>query len=132
MNLTTNADFCCFSQFWIKNHTKFKKQIFTKRIIRIASFYISDYKFPPKEGTIYFHPTKGTHWVAHMKVKYFDSYGCPLFELFLKSEIVFEKWEMRFFHEEESHGTVFLLLFFVYGFSHPKRKFKIGFISAEL
>ena len=38
--------------------------------------YLGDGSFSSDVGTESLHPSKGTHWVAYINEKYFDSFGC--------------------------------------------------------
>ena len=41
-----------------------------------VNIYLRDGPFSSDIGIVNLHPSKGTHWVAYINEKYFDSYGC--------------------------------------------------------
>ena len=41
-----------------------------------TAVYLRDGSFWGDIGTVYSHPSKGTHWVCDMNENYFDLYGC--------------------------------------------------------
>ena len=43
-----------------------------------VSIYLRDGPFESDIGILILHPSKRTHWVAHINENYFDSYGCAL------------------------------------------------------
>ena len=86
-----------FDNFIEKNNFKNRATSNIKNFPAISSIalhnvdiYLRHGPFKSDIGIVNLHPSKGTHWVAFMNEKYFDSYGCSppqkLFKFILTSK----------------------------------------------
>ena len=69
-----------FHKHKIKNKATSKitnQQVLLSLSLNVVGIFLKDEPFETDIGIVNLNPSKGTHWVANLKEKFFDSCGFP-------------------------------------------------------
>ena len=77
-----------------------------------VDIYLRDGPFSSDIGIVILHPSKGTHWVCHIKENYFDSYGCVCPKKL--SEIIIKRNGYCFYSEYQKQKMIVFVQVLVY------------------